>query len=103
MNSERAELLIPSVLRRDKYRCTACSVPFALAVHHIVPRGLGGLDTPRNLTTLCANCHRMVHCLAVGRRLEGRAADDVKSAVRRQTFSQRECGKPPSLSNPRVF
>lgn len=40
----------------------------ALAIHHIIPVALGGRDVASNLTTLCANCHRIVHWLATGDR-----------------------------------
>lgn len=77
-----------TVLGRDKHRCCACrfAVGFALAVHHDVPRSLGGADIRTNLHTLCANCHRIVHWLSVGRRLEGRSAQEVKRAVRPGAF-----------------
>lgn len=77
-----------AVLQRDGYRCVACAfaLRFALTVHHDVPRALGGLPKTSNLTTLCPNCHRIVHWLSVGRRLEGRSADDVKRVVRPKVF-----------------
>lgn len=59
---------------------------FALAQHHIVPRSLGGKDTAANLTTLCANCHRAVHWLAVGRRLEGAAGERARRALGSPAF-----------------
>ncbi len=39
-----------------------------LAIHHIIPVALGGRDAISNLTTLCANCHRIVHWLSTGDR-----------------------------------
>lgn len=59
------------VLLRDRERCTACrtTVRQVLTVHHVIPRELGGSDNLNNLTTLCANCHRIVHWLSVGERL----------------------------------
>jgi len=73
----------PKILRRDGHRCVACGcdLPFALQVHHKVPFGYGGTDEEPNLTTLCANCHRIVHWLAVGRRLEGRPAVQVERSL----------------------
>jgi HNH endonuclease len=35
---------------------------------HIVPLSLDGRDVLSNMTTLCANCHRMVHWLSAGDR-----------------------------------
>lgn len=39
-----------------------------LAIHHVIPVELGGHDALSNLTTLCANCHRIVHWLSTGDR-----------------------------------
>jgi 5-methylcytosine-specific restriction endonuclease McrA len=71
------------VFQRDGFRCVACgfSIRSTLAVHHIIPKSLGGRDHEANLKTLCANCHRIVHWLSVGRRLEGRAAVGLKEAL----------------------
>lgn len=82
--------ITPLILRRDDRRCMACgfALPFVLAEHHKIPRFLGGLDTKSNLTTLCANCHRAVHWLSVGRRLEDPAADQLKQAVDPGTYNQ---------------
>jgi hypothetical protein len=77
-----------AVLKRDQGCCIACgfAVGFALAIHHAVPRSLGGGDAKANLKTLCANCHRLVHCLSVGRRLEGRAGREIKRAIKPRAF-----------------
>jgi hypothetical protein len=32
-------------------------------VHHVQPRGAGGLDTPENRVTICANGHDAVHAV----------------------------------------
>lgn len=48
------------VLERDSYRCVLCGKPEDLEVHHIVWRFRGGSDSPRNLVTLCKECHRKV-------------------------------------------
>lgn len=79
-----------AVLIRDQQRCVACrfAVGFALAVHHVVPRSLGGSDTKTNLRALCANCHRIVHWLSVGRRLEGRSAQEIKQALTPRAFEE---------------
>ena len=62
--------LVPKILRRDGKRCQACgtSARPILAAHHVVPVALGGRDRLSNLTTLCANCHRIVHWLATADR-----------------------------------
>lgn len=56
------------ILRRDRSCCRACGIGSrqVLAIHHVVPAGLGGTDSLGNLTTLCANCHRIVHWLSTG-------------------------------------
>ena len=50
----------------DGSRCHACRTTAvqALARHHIIPVHLGGDNSPGNFTTLCANCHRLVHWLS---------------------------------------
>jgi hypothetical protein len=60
--------LAPKAMRRDRNRCQACGTAAKpiLAVHHVIPVALGGRDRLDNLTTLCANCHRIVHWLARG-------------------------------------
>lgn len=44
-------------------RCVSDHRPPVLqdVVHHILPKGMGGPDTPDNLITLCDNTHRNVH------------------------------------------
>ena len=66
----------PAAVQRDGGRCQACGIAErpVLAVHHIVPTSLGGRDVLSNLTTLCANCHRIVHWLSAGdRSVDGHA------------------------------
>lgn len=48
------------VLERDSYRCVLCGEPEGLEMHHIVWRFRGGSDRPKNLVTLCGECHRKV-------------------------------------------
>lgn len=62
--------LASKALRRDRRRCQACATSEwqVLTVHHIIPVELRGRDVLSNLTTLCANCHRIVHWLATGDR-----------------------------------
>jgi hypothetical protein len=79
--------LAPKALRRDQMRCKACgtSARPTLTVHHVVPVELRGHDTLSNLTTLCANCHRIVHWLATGdRSLEAHAYGLGQSATHRR-------------------
>ncbi len=43
--------------------CEACGhrpvTPELLEVDHILPRSRGGDNSPENLQTLCANCHKI--------------------------------------------
>ena len=47
---------------RDGYRCAVCGAEHVpLQVHHKIQRHNGGTDTPSNLITVCADCHRAYH------------------------------------------
>lgn len=83
MNRTEVRARNKAILERDNGRCTACgaSLPWTLTVHHIIPQELGGLDTPSNLTTLCANCHRTVHWLAIGPRLDGSSTATLRTQI----------------------
>lgn len=50
-----------SIYRRDGYRCALCDYTRFLQIHHHVPRGQGGTNSPHNLITLCATCHALAH------------------------------------------
>ena len=49
---------------RDGWRCRRCGIPAgvlkrgrsSLLLSHVIPRRLGGPDTPDNLVMLCARC-----------------------------------------------
>jgi hypothetical protein len=48
------------VLRRDEFTCRYCgaSAPDAkLTVDHVIPKALGGADTPDNLVAACVDCN----------------------------------------------
>ena len=49
------------VLARDGLTCVHCRSRRGLHVHHVQWRSKGGATTPRNLVTLCARCHGLVH------------------------------------------
>jgi len=49
------------VLRRDGWRCQSCGTMSNLEVHHKEFRSHSGDDSERNLITLCAVCHDIVH------------------------------------------
>jgi hypothetical protein len=82
--------IFSAVMERDGHRCVACGfdLSYALAIHHVVPVGQGGLDTKSNLRTLCANCHRIVHWLSAAGRLEGKPGAAARRAVGAATFSK---------------
>ncbi len=50
------------ILERDGWRCQHCNRRDQLQIHHIVRRSQTGPDTEGNLITLCADCHRELHC-----------------------------------------
>lgn len=49
-----------AVLIRDDNKCRICGKP-AEEVHHIRPKHLQGKNHPRNLISLCKECHDEVH------------------------------------------
>jgi 5-methylcytosine-specific restriction endonuclease McrA len=75
--------LVASVLKRDGSRCVACGFDLncAITVHHAIPRAYGGVDSESNLTALCANCHKVVHWLSIGKRLDGREGQEAKRSL----------------------
>lgn len=46
------------ILIRDNHTCQKCGTQKNLHVHHIVPARRGGDDSPSNLITVCAKCHK---------------------------------------------
>ena len=88
LGSERPETR--AALVRDGNRCRACSfgLKCALSVHHRLPKELGGRDTPSNLITLCVNCHKIVHRLSVGERLEGPEAKEARDSYGSAAFAK---------------
>jgi len=54
------EIIREEILKRDNYVCQNCDTkksPLELEVHHVVPKKIGGVDSPYNLITLCKYCH----------------------------------------------
>ncbi|MBC8232665.1 HNH endonuclease [bacterium] len=49
------------VLWRDEYTCQRCLAKEKLNAHHIMGKGKGGTDTPKNGITLCKRCHDELH------------------------------------------
>ena len=49
------------VLWRDEYTCQYCGRKEELNAHHIMGKGKGGTNTPKNGITLCKKCHDELH------------------------------------------
>lgn len=50
-----------AIYRRDGYRCALCDSTQTIQIHHHIPRGEGGSNSPHNLVCLCSACHAHVH------------------------------------------
>ena len=59
-NASEWTALHDAVFIRDGNKCRICGGP-AEEVHHIRPKHLQGRNHPRNLISLCRNCHDEVH------------------------------------------
>jgi 5-methylcytosine-specific restriction endonuclease McrA len=57
------------VKERDHQQCVICSTTRNLQLHHLITKGryderlynLNGVHDPRNLVTVCAPCHTIIH------------------------------------------
>jgi 5-methylcytosine-specific restriction endonuclease McrA len=56
-----SEVIKNYVKDRDDNKCISCGSGEPLDVHHIVARKHSGTDDPRNLETLCRDCHAEKH------------------------------------------
>ena len=45
------------VWERDKERCVVCQTHYAMPNAHYIRRSKGGLGIPKNIVTLCQDCH----------------------------------------------
>lgn len=86
LGRERSGYLATQCKERDSYRCKVCDMTFAKVygddlgalfaeAHHLVPLGKqpdNVLTKLEDLTTVCANCHRMLH------RMDGKPGDVKK-------------------------
>jgi len=61
VNSKTPAWLRRQILARDGYRCFVCKRSTRVHVHHIDERGPGGRTEPKNLLTLCLDCHGLAH------------------------------------------
>lgn len=54
-----------AVIARDGWQCVFCKdgsqARINLTVHHVIPRGNGGDDSIKNLSTICRDCHEKLH------------------------------------------
>ena len=66
MNAGVTREMRREVYRRDGWRCALCDNSQGLQIHHVVPRGRGGVNHPMNLITLCWRCHSAVHGSMMG-------------------------------------
>lgn len=46
-----------AVWKRDGGCCVYCGSPRAMPNAHYIPRSHGGLGIPKNIVTLCCDCH----------------------------------------------
>jgi len=49
------------VFKRDDYKCYTCGEEYPayrLNAHHIIPKENGGIDSAKNLQTMCVTCHQ---------------------------------------------
>jgi phage terminase large subunit GpA-like protein len=65
LGTREYEELRERVPRRDGWRCQFCGSRTNLEVHHQTFRSHSGDDTEQNLITLCANCHPLMHSIAL--------------------------------------
>ena len=57
-STEKYDTIKEFVKTRDNFTCQICfSKRNKLHVHHIIYRSLGGTNTPKNLMTVCTQCH----------------------------------------------
>lgn len=51
-----------AIIKRDGGKCLLCGTTKHLTVDHIVPKALGGDDSPKNLQTLCEYHNKIKGC-----------------------------------------
>lgn len=61
MNANISNEVRRGIYRRDGFRCALCDSTDGLQIHHVVPRGVGGSNSPMNLICLCWRCHNAAH------------------------------------------
>ena len=80
-------IISDAVMERDKRTCQKCKKtetendgPFGHEVHHIIPRARGGSDHPKNLITLCHDCHTETYYLSHSKKAFIKAIYDDKQS-----------------------
>jgi 5-methylcytosine-specific restriction endonuclease McrA len=61
MNANLTNAQRKEIYRRDGFQCAVCGSSRYLQIHHYIPRGKRGTDSPHNLITLCSDCHALAH------------------------------------------
>ena len=72
LDSEAYRELHRQILQRDSWRCQGCGSMEQLQVHHLKFRAHSGSDSEENLITLCAACHKQMHCMTKGAKVQSR-------------------------------
>jgi 5-methylcytosine-specific restriction endonuclease McrA len=50
-----------TALARDGGQCVLCGARDEPTAHHILPRAIGGPNSPENLITICRACHEALN------------------------------------------
>jgi hypothetical protein len=75
------EIIRDAILKRDKYRCRKCGKSSDLSVHHIIPLSEGGNSMPKNLITLCSECHDGINAYGGGMKRDGDTITEVARSI----------------------
>lgn len=81
---------VVAIAIRAHYRCAWCglqTIPGRRHVDHVVPRALGGDDSPGNLVLSCAKCNLSRLCDEIPARAfhVGRTREQIEADIARQT------------------
>jgi 5-methylcytosine-specific restriction endonuclease McrA len=82
LQRDRYSRLCRQVLERDNWRCQNCGRTTELQIHHIQFRSQLGDDSGENLVTLCAACHRELHCQVTATPIDSQRRDGKWLAFR---------------------
>lgn len=73
MNANISNKIRRDIYKRDGFRCALCDSTDGLQIHHVIPRGVGGSNSPMNLICLCWRCHNAAH--------DGMAFDAIRKSI----------------------